>query len=41
MTDQNEKWSGMMSLITPGLPDSTKWSYDLGNGCPEGCGWGN
>ena len=24
-----------------GLPDSTKWSYDLGDGCPELCGWGN
>lgn len=25
----------------PGLPDSTKWSYDKGNGCPNICGWGN
>jgi len=26
-----------------GLPDSTKWSYDLGDACdlPAGCGWGN
>ncbi len=24
-----------------GLPDSTKWSYDTGNGCPGICGWGN
>ena len=24
-----------------GLPDSLKWSYDVGNGCPENCGWGN
>ena len=24
-----------------GLPDSTKWSYDKGNGCPDVCGWGN
>lgn len=24
-----------------GLPDSTKWSYDRGNGCPDVCGWGN
>ena len=24
-----------------GLPDSLKWSYDIGNGCPELCGWGN
>ncbi|MFT7588201.1 MAG: beta-glucanase (GH16 family) [Limisphaerales bacterium] len=21
--------------------DSTKWSYDLGDGCPKLCGWGN
>ncbi|NJN77834.1 MAG: glycoside hydrolase family 16 protein [Saprospiraceae bacterium] len=25
---------------TNGLPDSTKWSYDYGIGCPN-CGWGN
>ena len=24
-----------------GLPDSTKWSYDVGDGCPKLCGWGN
>ena len=24
-----------------GLPDSSKWGYDEGNGCPENCGWGN
>jgi len=24
-----------------GLPDSTKWGYDHGNGCPDICGWGN
>ncbi len=24
-----------------GLPDSAKWSYDLGDGCPTICGWGN
>ena len=24
-----------------GLPDSTKWGYDRGNGCPDVCGWGN
>jgi beta-glucanase (GH16 family) len=24
-----------------GLPDSSKWSYDLGDGCPAICGWGN
>src|SRR6476620_9662484 len=25
----------------PGSPDSTKWNYDLGNGCPGNCYWGN
>lgn len=25
----------------PGLPDSTKWGYDHGTGCPDVCGWGN
>jgi beta-glucanase (GH16 family)/glycerophosphoryl diester phosphodiesterase len=24
-----------------GLPDSTKWNYDAGTGCPDICGWGN
>ena len=24
-----------------GLPDTTKWGYDLGDGCPNNCGWGN
>lgn len=24
-----------------GLPDSTRWGYDQGNGCPQNCGWGN
>lgn len=24
-----------------GLPDSSKWSYDRGTGCPDLCGWGN
>lgn len=24
-----------------GLPDARKWSYDIGDGCPEVCGWGN
>lgn len=24
-----------------GVPDTTKWSYDLGDGCPQVCGWGN
>ena len=24
-----------------GLPDPAKWSYDVGDGCPRLCGWGN
>ena len=24
-----------------GLPDPKKWGYDLGDGCPDVCGWGN
>jgi beta-glucanase (GH16 family) len=23
------------------MPDKTKWSYDIGDGCPQNCGWGN
>jgi beta-glucanase (GH16 family) len=26
---------------TPGAPDDSKWNYDLGDGCPNVCGWGN
>lgn len=24
-----------------GLPDSVKWTYDVGDGCPVFCGWGD
>ncbi|MFZ9981249.1 MAG: glycoside hydrolase family 16 protein [Cyclobacteriaceae bacterium] len=24
-----------------GSPDPSRWDYQLGNGCPELCGWGN
>lgn len=24
-----------------GAPDTLKWDYDLGDGCPNVCGWGN
>jgi beta-glucanase (GH16 family) len=24
-----------------GAPDTTKWNYDIGTGCPNLCGWGN
>ena len=26
---------------TPGKPDSARWSFDIGQGCPYNCGWGN
>lgn len=26
---------------TPGAPDPANWTYDLGDGCPNLCGWGN
>lgn len=26
---------------TDGAPDSNKWNYDIGDGCPNLCGWGN
>ncbi|MCS6975169.1 MAG: glycoside hydrolase family 16 protein [Cyclobacteriaceae bacterium] len=32
-------WSDEFS--SSGLPDTTKWNYDLGDGCPNLCGWGN
>ena len=32
-------WSDEFSV--DGSPDSTKWSYDLGDGCSDNCGWGN
>lgn len=32
-------WSDEFNIN--GLPDSSKWSYDAGNGCPKICGWGN
>ena len=26
---------------TNGAPNPTKWGYEIGNGCPNICGWGN
>lgn len=26
---------------TDGRPDTARWGYDLGDGCPAVCGWGN
>ncbi|MBX2895953.1 MAG: glycoside hydrolase family 16 protein [Cyclobacteriaceae bacterium] len=32
-------WSD--EFVYTGKPDTTKWNYDLGDGCPHVCGWGN
>ena len=32
-------WSDEFDVA--GAPDSTKWNYDIGDGCPDNCGWGN
>lgn len=32
-------WSDEFEI--DGLPDQTKWNYDIGDGCPRVCGWGN
>lgn len=32
-------WSDEFEI--DGLPDTSKWSYDIGDGCPRICGWGN
>jgi beta-glucanase (GH16 family) len=32
-------WSDEFSKA--GQPDSSRWNYDLGDGCPDVCGWGN
>lgn len=40
-------YTGELKLIwsdefnTNGAPDTTRWAYDEGNGCPNICGWGN
>jgi len=33
-------WNDEFDGIT-GVPDPSKWSYEIGNGCPDNCGWGN
>lgn len=38
-TDKKPIWSDEFDNV--GAPDSTKWNYDLGDGCPNVCGWGN
>jgi beta-glucanase (GH16 family) len=37
--DRQLVWSDEFAV--DGAPDSTKWDYDLGDGCPDNCGWGN
>jgi len=37
----NLVWQDEFDSKTTSLPDSSKWNYDLGNGCPQLCGWGN
>ena len=36
--DKKLVWSDEFEYA--GTPDSTKWGYNLGDGCPN-CGWGN
>ncbi len=37
----NKKLIWSDEFNTTGLPDTSKWTYDKGNGCPDICGWGN
>jgi len=37
--DMQLVWSD--EFDTNGAPDAAKWDYDLGDGCPNICGWGN
>jgi beta-glucanase (GH16 family) len=36
---QSMVWSDEFN--TTGAPDNAKWGYDIGDGCPSLCGWGN
>jgi beta-glucanase (GH16 family) len=38
-SEKSPVWSDEFEYV--GTPDSTKWNYDLGDGCPNVCGWGN
>ena len=40
-TDEGQKlvWADEFNYV--GKPDSSRWNYDLGDGCPDVCGWGN
>lgn len=37
--DYNPVWNEEFN--DEGLPDESIWAYELGNGCPTLCGWGN
>ncbi len=44
--DSNEAGPGTQLIWSdefdsPGAPDTSKWTYDLGDGCPNVCNWGN
>lgn len=41
--ENKENWQLVWSdeFDVAGLPDPNKWTYDLGNGCPDICGFGN
>ena len=38
-TERQLVWSD--EFETDGAPDAAKWNFDLGDGCPDNCGWGN
>ncbi len=38
-TERRLAWSDEFDYS--GSPDTAKWNYDLGDGCPANCGWGN
>ena len=39
VTYDNLIWSDEFN--TDGTPNTNNWSYEIGNGCPDLCGWGN
>lgn len=41
VTDSNYTLVWSDEFDTAGHPDADKWSYDVGDGCPRICGWGN
>jgi len=38
-SNTNLVWSDEFDVN--GSPDTSKWNYDIGTGCPNVCGWGN